>query len=157
YFATAEYMLSSVHVERGALVRDHGTISPQRRSAYYNAFYAGNSYNKDLDENPVTPPFQNLQDRSNVNLNLRRKKLASEVRKAIIANSDRNLFYLEAPTGSGKTNASLIATVELLKRRRELNKVYYVLPFTTLITQTFETIKRDLCLADNEIIELHSR
>ncbi|MBK7873828.1 MAG: DEAD/DEAH box helicase [Saprospiraceae bacterium] len=64
---------------------------------------------------------------------------------------------MEAPTGGGKTNLSMLATVELLKANPKLNKVFYVFPFTTLITQTHKAIIETLGLSSDEVVQLHSK
>ncbi|MCB9001307.1 MAG: DEAD/DEAH box helicase [Bacteroidales bacterium] len=72
-------------------------------------------------------------------------------------NTDKNLFYIEAPTGGGKTNVSMLALTELLKTDNSLQKVFYVFPFTTLITQTYQSLKDTLGLSDSELAEVHSK
>lgn len=92
-----------------------------------------------------------------VNLNLLRQQMATEAIRNLRNNSKRNLFFLEAPTGGGKTNISMLLTLELLKVNKELDKVFYVFPFTTLIDQTFKSLKEGMNLVDDEIIALHSK
>lgn len=99
---------------------------------------------------------------NNINLNKLRQNLAVEVINNIKNNADKNLFYLEAPTGSGKTNLSMLAIAEFLRNDIENNennitKIFYVFPFTTLITQTFYSLKTTLGLGDNEIVQIHSK
>lgn len=101
--------------------------------------------------------FSDLQNRNNKNLNLLRQKMAAEAIITLRQNIDKRLFYLEAPTGSGKTNMSFACALELLKSDEQLNKVFYVFPFTTLITQTFKSIKETLQIGNNEVIQLHSK
>lgn len=105
--------------------------------------------NLDLKSNP--------KEKKGENLNLLRQQMATEAVLNIRKNTDKNLFYLEAPTGGGKTNISMLLTLELLKENESLNKVYYVFPFTTLIDQTFKSLKESLGLSDSEIVALHSR
>ncbi len=96
--------------------------------------------------------------KSGKNLNVIRQIMAAEVIRNIRESIDKNLFYIEAPTGGGKTNLSLLATMELLKHSDgKLNKVFYIFPFTTLITQTYKSLKETLGLNENELIELHSK
>ena len=52
--------------------------------------------------------FDQLKLLSNDNLNRLRKNIAIEVVQKINKNNKKNLFYIEAPTGSGKTNVSNI-------------------------------------------------
>ena len=101
--------------------------------------------------------FQNSKQQSNINLNILRQEMGIEVLQTIRSNSDRNLFYIEAPTGGGKTNLSFLATIELLKLNSNLNKVFYVFPFTTLVTQTQKSLVETCGLSENEIITLSSK
>lgn len=101
--------------------------------------------------------FESLEERNNMNLNLLRQKMATEAITELRKNIQQKLFYLEAPTGGGKTNMSFACALELLKTDARLNKVFYVFPFTTLITQTFESIKKTLQIDNDKVIELHSK
>lgn len=83
--------------------------------------------------------------------------MAVEVLRTIRTNSKERLFYLEAPTGGGKTNLSMLAVAELLQLHPEANKVFYVFPFTTLITQTHQAIIETLGLSENEVSLLHAK
>lgn len=118
------------------------------------------NYNNDLFKNfnfYKNLSFDELNIKSSKNLNLLRQKLTAEVITNIQKAYNNRLFYLEAPTGAGKTNLSLAVAVELLKSNPQLNKIFYVFPFTTLITQTFSSIKNTLDLSNGEIIQLHSK
>src|SRR5690606_3354322 len=88
------------------------------------------------------PNPDDYKDQSNSNLNILRKCLAVEVIENIRENCNKNLFYIEAPTGSGKTNLSMLVIAELLRNdyRNKLSKIFYVFPFTTLITQTYASL-----------------
>ena len=117
------------------------------------------SYNQELYtslEQQDLPDPREIETASNKNLNLLRKAMAAEAIQNIRENADKNLFYLEAPTGGGKTNISILAAAELLKKT-DCNKIFYVFPFTTLITQTFLSLKKILQVDENEIAEIHSK
>ena len=101
--------------------------------------------------------FSELQIRNNENLNQLRQKMAAEAIATLRQNIDKRLFYLEAPTGGGKTNMSFACALELLKSDERLNKVFYVFPFTTVITQTFKSIKETLQIDNDKVIQLHSK
>ena len=101
--------------------------------------------------------FKELQIVSNKNLNILRQKLSAEVISNFRDSSNKKLFYIEAPTGSGKTNLSLLVLNEILKSKAEVNKIFYVFPFTSLISQTYDFIRDNLQLNENEIIQLHSK
>lgn len=102
-------------------------------------------------------PWEQVQERSNDNLQQLRKKLLAEVVRQVRQKPDKPLYYLEAPTGAGKTNLSLAVALELLTHDDRLGKVFYVFPFTTLITQTYDDIKAKLNLTDAQLVQLHSK
>lgn len=102
-------------------------------------------------------PLEKLQSKTNVNLNQLRSKMAAEVITNVRHNTSKRLFYIEAPTGGGKTNMAFVASMELMQANPELNKVFYVFPFTTLATQTREAAEETLGIEPDENIELHSR
>ncbi|RMG21838.1 MAG: CRISPR-associated endonuclease Cas3'', partial [Bacteroidetes bacterium] len=101
--------------------------------------------------------FSQLQTRNNQNLNLLRQKMAAEAITCLRSHIDDRLFYLEAPTGGGKTNMSFACALELLQSDKTLNKVFYVFPFTTLITQTFNNIRETLQIGPEAVIQLHAK
>lgn len=161
YLASGEYMI-------GIKVKELGTLKEKRINEIYEFVSQSDLMKNDLVEkknyNKWTYQalaegfeFKNPKEQSNSNLNLLRREMALEVILNIRKNKDKNLFYIEAPTGGGKTNLSLLATVELLKSNEATNKVFYVFPFTTLITQTYSSIQETLGLTEDEVIQLHSK
>jgi len=153
YYATNEYM-ADIKVD------DFGLIDDELRTKIRQNFRTKKFYNKELFlrfKEIMNKPFKELQDKSEVNLNYLRQKLNAEVISAYRNNPDSPWYYIEAPTGAGKTNLSLACICELLQTDKSLDKVFYVFPFTTLITQTFSGIRETIGLDRNEIIELHSK
>ncbi|TCS94951.1 CRISPR-associated helicase Cas3' [Hazenella coriacea] len=71
-----------------------------------------------------------------VPINQLRSDLYIEAERQIIEHQNESLFYLEAPTGAGKTNMSINLALTLLEQQPKLNKVLYIFPFNTLIEQT---------------------
>ena len=79
-------------------------------------------------------------------INRIRNKLFFEAENSLLQNIDDNIFYLEAPTGSGKTITSINLASKLLQNNKDLNKVFYIFPFNTLVEQTkkvFNDILKD--------------
>ncbi|MEG1952158.1 MAG: CRISPR-associated helicase Cas3' [Bacteroidales bacterium] len=113
---------------------------------------------KAMDDKEVIAP-DNYTLPSNVNLNILRKYIAMEVVENVRQHSEQSLFYIEAPTGGGKTNVSMLALTELLRSDSEnvISNVFYVFPFTTLITQTYKSLSDTLGLIEGEIAEIHSK
>ena len=75
-------------------------------------------------------------------------KLRDEIFKEAESNLNfkKHIFYLEAPTGSGKTITSINLALKLLQSDEKLNKLFYIFPFNTLVEQTknvFDDIFRD--------------
>jgi CRISPR-associated endonuclease/helicase Cas3 len=79
---------------------------------------------------------KNIRQNENlVEINILRSKMFLEAEKNLLENLDKNIFYLEAPTGSGKTLTSINLAMKLLEQEN-INKIFYVFPFNTLVEQT---------------------
>lgn len=153
FYATNEFMTK---VE----INEFGILRKTEKERLIERFKTMKPYNKDLYaqlDYYQSVPFKKLTERNNQNLNILRKKLAAEMISNLREHSENRCFYLEAPTGAGKTNLSLAFATELMNADPSLNKLFYVFPFTTLITQTFKSIKETLVIDDNSIIQLHSK
>lgn len=57
-------------------------------------------------------------------------------------NEESSLFYLEAPTGSGKSNTAMDISFRFIKDHADIKKIYYIYPFNTLVEQNMETLKK---------------
>lgn len=68
-----------------------------------------------------------------------RTKIFLEAEKNLEKNKENNIFFLEAPTGSGKSNTALNLILKLLDKDRR--KIFYVYPFNTLVEQNMNTLK----------------
>ncbi|WP_339000296.1 CRISPR-associated helicase Cas3' [Fusobacterium animalis] len=68
-----------------------------------------------------------------------RTKIFLEAEKNLEKNKENNIFFLEAPTGSGKSNTALNLSLKLLDKDRK--KIFYVYPFNTLVEQNMNTLK----------------
>lgn len=153
YYATNDYMANMQ-------VDDFGVLTKEQKQKITRNFRTLKSYNAELIENIDRfneLPFSELEDRNKENLNLLRQKLNAEVITNLRKNPDSYWYYIEAPTGAGKTNLSLACISELLQLDSSLNKVFYVFPFTTLITQTYQGIQETIGLTSDEMIQLHSK
>jgi CRISPR-associated endonuclease/helicase Cas3 len=164
---TASDFLASGEYMTGLKVKDFGVLSRERISEIYhfasqiewlNKKEGKKNFNKTTFEKSLLDyQYLNPNEISNSNLNALRQEMGIEVLKKIRAHSDKNLFYMEAPTGGGKTNLSFLATIELLKLNNNLNKVFYVFPFTTLVTQTQKSLIETFDLSNDEVITLSSK
>ena len=127
YLSTAHYMN-----DWSQMPNDFGVITNDLRQKIITNVRSAKSYNKktfdDLDAGIVFSP-DDYKERNGKNLNTLREALAMEIVKNTQQNYDNRLFYIEAPTGSGKTNASMLALSELLAHNPSIQKVFYVFPY----------------------------
>ncbi len=155
YLATAHYMNGWQN-----MISDFGILSESTKNKIINNARNSKPYNKqtytDIAEGKTINP-DDYKERSGKNLNILREALAIDVIKNVRNNIGKRLFYIEAPTGGGKTNVSMLALSELMAANPLIQKVFYVFPFTTLITQTFKSLKETLGLEDGEMMEFHSK
>lgn len=158
YYATSDYMTDLKLSSK----EDFGLITDVLKKRIFEYFENNEKakYNGGLFRDPqkyLRKNIDELKERSNANLNFLRQKLGAEILTNIKNQKSQKVFYIEAPTGGGKTNMSMIAARMLLELHPEVNKVFYVFPFTTLITQTAKAIKDTLGLNDDEIAQVHSK
>ena len=72
------------------------------------------------------------------NINDLRTKIFLNAEKNLEKESDKNIFFLEAPTGSGKSNTAMNLSFKLLND--QINKIIYAYPFNTLVEQNKNTL-----------------
>lgn len=56
-----------------------------------------------------------------------------------LKSASENIYFLESPTGSGKSNTSMNLSFQLLRNK---NKLLYIYPFNTLVEQNLDMIRR---------------
>jgi CRISPR-associated endonuclease/helicase Cas3 len=137
-----------------------GILNAAQRNRHYSNLRTTQAHNQRLYQDSMailSQPLELQKEKSNFHLDILRSRMATEVINNVREQTHRHLFYIEAPTGGGKTNMAFIATQELLQNNPELNKVFYVFPFTTLATQTQKSAVETLGLLPDEWIELHGR
>lgn len=92
--------------------------------------------------------YKNDKDLSNEeNINILRNEMFIDAEKELIKNKEDDIFFLEAPTGSGKSNVSMNLSFKLFEKNEKLKKIFYVYPFNTLVEQNLITL--------SEIFEEH--
>lgn len=155
----ADYLATSAYAYDGDYSVS-GVIEEVLREKMLAAVRSTTSYNAAIyefaDKGNVPPSAPDIS-RSALNLNRLRSEMGLKVLQNVRANREGRVFYIEAPTGGGKTNLSMLATAELLRMKPALNKVIYVFPFTTLVTQTYEALRNIFQLEDGEVTQLHAR
>jgi CRISPR-associated endonuclease/helicase Cas3 len=136
YYATYEYMSDSEikPQDMGNMNNYIEEISNEyKNTSIYKKIkqYALHKNNKAVENPFIKTPINEL-----------RSKMFLEASENIMNNSDKNIFYLEPPTGSGKTNTSINLALNLFKADKKLNKLFYIFPFNTLVEQTAEQLNK---------------
>lgn len=75
-------------------------------------------------------------------INKLRSNIFLEAEQALKQNSDKNIFYLESPTGSGKTNMAINLARILYKNNKKITSIHYIFPFNNIIEQTDSTFQK---------------
>ncbi|MCM4154764.1 CRISPR-associated helicase Cas3' [Gramella sp. AN32] len=159
YLATNEYMNQDRITDFGVLSKTRINRMVQRIQTedWLDEQGQKRNFNKKTYQELNTLSLEKPITKSNENLNLLRQQMATEAIRNVRENLGERIFYIEAPTGGGKTNISMLVALELLEANPALNKVFYVFPFTTLIDQTYKSIQQSLGLSEIEIVALHSK
>ncbi len=132
YYATSEYV-------SGVKTTDFGQLDDL--SNLYKVFQ-NTKINQGIREyeNTLYPmkskALQEIRD-----INVLRKEIFLETEKNFFCQQEKKIFYVEAPTGSGKSNLSLNLSFQMAKSDKHLKKIYYIYPFNTLIEQNQEIIQ----------------
>ena len=128
FYATSDYMndYKPINPEDFGVITDiNKFLEPFEQTEVYKSIqkYSQNRKSKD---------FQNINEA--------RSEMFLEAEENLLKNLDKNLFYLEAPTGSGKTNTAINLSLKIAKECENINKIFYVFPFNTLVEQTKNTL-----------------
>ena len=75
-------------------------------------------------------------------INMLRSDIFLEAEGTLKQNLDKNIFYLEAPTGSGKTNMAINLARILYKNDAKIKTIHYIFPFNNIIEQTDGTFQK---------------
>lgn len=142
YYATSEFMNDT----------DFSEVSDLDNIGYWNKFYEETSLLKSIRKYQKTKyPLADEELNTIKDINILRSEIFCEVEENIKANANENIFYLEAPTGSGKSNTAINASFKLMQHDKRLQKIFYIYPFNTLVEQNLETLEK--VFADNEDIK----
>lgn len=76
------------------------------------------------------------------NINVLRTEMLCDAEKMLEDYINSLFFYLESPTGSGKSNTALDLSLRLINANMGLQKIYYIYPFNTLIEQNIKNLKK---------------
>lgn len=128
YYATTEY-------NSGFTVKDFGGVNKE------DQFTEG--YEKTVRIQKIRQIVNNCErvgDFTEISdINQLRTEMFLEVEENLKRNLDAPIYYIEAPTGSGKSNTAMNVGFQLLDQGYQ--KLYYVYPFNTLVEQNLITLE----------------
>lgn len=131
YYATTEFMNDTEITSFGDIEEIKEIYDVYKNTNIYKSIrkYEKEEYPKDKNKLEVEN-----------NINILRNEMFLDSEKELIKNKDKNIFFLEAPTGSGKSNVSMNLSFKLIEDNRSLKKIFYVYPFNTLVEQNLNTL-----------------
>lgn len=142
YYATTEFMVQEEIKQFGSLDNIQEWIEIYENTKIMESVrtYQREQYPKDIEK----------IDKEDIN-DLR-TEILTDAEMTLSENRGNSLFYLEAPTGSGKSNTAMNLSFQIIKNHKDLRKLYYIYPFNTLVEQNMENLKK--VFSDNdEILE----
>lgn len=133
YYATSEFM-------SGIEVTDFGKFGDIQQLIwqYEDGEVQKKIRNYQREIYPMEP--EKLQQVSEINI--LRTELFSEAEENLKRNKDQSVFYLEAPTGSGKSNTAMNLSFTLMQENSDLRKLFYIYPFNTLVEQNMSILEK---------------
>lgn len=133
YYATSEFM-------SGIEVTDFGKFGniQQLIRQYEDGEVQKKIRNYQREIYPMEP--EKLQQVSEINI--LRTELFSEAEENLKRNKGQSVFYLEAPTGSGKSNTAMNLSFTLMQENSDLRKLFYIYPFNTLVEQNMGILEK---------------
>lgn len=133
YYATSEFM-------SGIEVTDFGKFGDIQQLIWQ---YEDGEVQKKIRnyQKEIYPmELEKLQQVSEINI--LRTELFSEAEENLKRNKDQSVFYLEAPTGSGKSNTAMNLSFTLMQENSDLRKLFYIYPFNTLVEQNMSILEK---------------
>jgi len=85
------------------------------------------------------------------------KEASLNLTQSLKSNPNSRIFYLNMPTGGGKTNTSMKLALDILKNTN-IDRVIYAMPFINIIEQNYDVIKDNFGLNEDkgEIRKIYS-
>lgn len=125
YYATTEF-------ENGMKICDFGNIADIDK--------LNNMYEQsDLIQEIRKLYSKNMAD-DGKDINYLRRSMFYEAEEHLGKDKERGIYFIEAPTGGGKSNIAMNCSFKLLNDR--IRKIFYVYPFNTLVEQNMISLKR---------------
>lgn len=124
YYATSEY-------DNGIQMSAFGTIENTEFATQYEQ-------SERVKQIRRLNPESCVDDKKDINI--LRNRMFYEAEQTLLKNKDTNIAFIEAPTGAGKSNLAMNCSLKLLDKN--INKMFYVYPFNTLVEQNYDTLEK---------------
>lgn len=124
YYATSEY-------DNGIEMSAFGTIENTEFATQYEQ-------SERVKQIRRLNPESCVDDKKDINI--LRNRMFYEAEQTLLENKDANVAFAEAPTGAGKSNLAMNCSLKLLDKN--INKIFYVYPFNTLVEQNYDTLEK---------------
>lgn len=145
YYATSEFMNGGSFNEVDDLNNIQDWIN-----VYENTDLMKNIRKYQNESYPMS--MENLNKATNINI--LRSEIFCEAEEQIKNNYQENMFYLEAPTGSGKSNTAMNLSFKLMSWNKDLCKIFWIYPFNTLVEQNLDTLENIFGKKENIISKI---
>lgn len=124
YYATSEY-------DNGIQMSAFGTIENTEFATQYEQ-------SERVKQIRRLNPESCVDDKKDINI--LRNRMFYEAEQTLLKNKDTNIAFIEVPTGAGKSNLAMNCSLKLLDKN--INKIFYVYPFNTLVEQNYDTLEK---------------
>lgn len=136
YYSTSEYM-NDVQLKKSGQLNDISNII----EAYEKTKIQLSIRSYEKTKYPQKKEVLIKRKKSEV-INDLRTEMFLDAEKTLKEHMNDHLFYLEEPTGAGKSNTALNLSFQIVKSGRDINKIFYIYPFNTLVDQNIESMKK---------------
>lgn len=133
YYATSEY-------KSGLEIKEFGEIKNMEEIYHVFENTKVNKKVRQYEKEEYSKSAKVLKNEKDINV--LRSELFLDTERALKAYIHENIFFLEAPTGSGKSNVSLNLSFLFAKEKQSIRKIFYVYPFNTLVEQNRKILEK---------------
>ena len=137
YYATGEQMSGMEMSQSGSLYDIRSFLKVYENTPLYQEIraYEAEQRVEDRKEEERRPKY--ITD-----LNALRSELFLDAERALKKHTGKRLFFLEAPTGTGKSNTALNLSFRLVEEEPDLRKIFYIYPYNTLVEQNEKILEK---------------
>lgn len=142
YYATSEFMNGYENNDYGNVNNIDNIINEYENNDVQKSIHSYEEKIKRLDEEQFAKVNKDTVIGNIKGINVLRTEMFLETEYNLKNNIDSKIFYLEAPTGSGKSNTAFNLSFQLLKKSDYCKKIFYVYPFNTLVEQNMNSMEK---------------